>query len=93
MVTDAELSNLRSESAIACEMQLKWQQRGPPSTVAGETWRGQKFRQTGGENGLGRWGNSGGQNKEFWRRYYQAKGKGKSCLAEFKKNNAFPTKQ
>lgn len=62
----------------------RWQDRGPAGPDAGgpSTWRGQRFR-SGAMGGYQRWGNSGGANRDYYKAYYRAKGKGKEALKKF----------
>ena len=61
----AESSNA-SEDAVAREMQMRWQDRGPPPPAdPTEKWKGQKYRPS-----SERWGNSGGKNRLWYQRYY-----------------------
>ena len=62
--TSESIHDLRTESLAAHFSNTPWQRRGPKPTEEGQTWRSQRWRPTGGPNGAGRWGNSGGKNKQ-----------------------------
>ena len=74
-VSMEELLELRAEQAVATEMGLRWQDRGPPGPADGgpQTWRGQAFRPL--KNTCG---NRGGKNREYYQALYSSKGKGAS---------------
>ena len=61
--TPQSIKELRLETLVATYADIPWQTRGPKPTEHGQTWRGQRWRPTG-YNGAGRWGNSGGKNKQ-----------------------------
>ena len=83
--TPFELHDLRAEETVAREMNIPWQQRGPPGPeVAGETWRGQKWRQ-----GSHRWGNNGGSNRDWYAHYSAIKrSRDTAKMEEFLEENA-----
>ena len=77
--TPRDIEDLRNESLAAHVANIPWQQRGPRPSSQSETWRGQRWRATGGPDGKGRWGNNGGRNREWWTGYYKAKRRGRSA--------------
>ena len=85
--TPQSIKELRLETLVATYADIPWQTRGPKPTEHGQTWRGQRWRPTG-YNGAGRWGNSGGKNKQWWAGYYRAKRRGPD--AERRYCEAFP---
>ena len=85
-VSETELNDLRAERAAAKELNLKWQERGPPG-APGEKWRGQNYRVN-----TGKWANRGGANKAWYNAYYAAKKGGPEALELFLKFNPHPNK-
>ena len=83
-VSPQELVDLRDEEVASRLFKVPWQKRGPPEPFhEGYRWRGQRFRPTGGPEGKGRWGNSGGQHRNWYLGYYRAKGKGKAAVKKY----------
>ena len=74
---------------MARSMGLSWAERGPPAPAQGgpSTWRGQTYRR-----GSGRWANRGGQLKEWYTGFYQAKKEGGAYLDEWLHRNPKPRK-
>jgi len=72
-VTMDEYIELRAEQDMATELGIRWQNRGPPGPADGgpQTWRGQAFRPL-----ANKWGNRGGQHREYYRALYSSKGVG-----------------
>ena len=83
-VSQAELNELRAEAAVAKEMKLKWQERGPPG-APGEKWRGQNYRAN-----TGKWANRGGGQKVWYNAYYAAKQAGPEAQKAFLELNQHP---
>ena len=73
-----ERQYLLAERAVAEHFHIRWQERGPAPSDAGQTWRGQRWRETGNE-GRGRWGNRGGKHKEWYAEFYRKKGRGRAA--------------
>ena len=65
--TEDELMDMRAESAVAAELGLSWQERGPPPSH-GPLWRNQEYR-----SGSERWANRGGASKGWYTAFYKAK--------------------
>ena len=87
------IQDLRDEEVAARSLGVKWQYRGPIGPrYEGDKWRGQAFRATG-NGGKGRWGNSGGENRDWYRGYYIAKGKGKAAVEDYLYWNPKPQKK
>ena len=57
--------SLKEEKAMAEDLGLRWQQRGPKAEGRPERWRGQRYRP-----GTGKWANRGGKNREFFKQKY-----------------------
>ena len=82
--------DLRAEEAVARELGLSWQQRGPTPDMLPEgetTWRGQRYRPN-----TGKWANRGGANKEWYTAYYRAKAAGADALERFLEEHPHPKK-
>jgi hypothetical protein len=54
---------LATESQVAYDLQVPWQQRGPPGPNDGGPmlWRNQKYREQ-----SGKWSTRGGKHKDYW---------------------------
>jgi hypothetical protein len=78
-----EIAMLRDEEVAARALHVPWQKRGPAQpSYEGECWRGQRCR-TGKGGGTVRWGNSGGEHRQWYSGYYRAKGKGKEAVKRY----------
>lgn len=75
-----ELEDFRSESEMAKQFEIRWQDRGPPNPTNDHTakWRSQAWR----ENSQ-RWANRGGSNKEWYAKYYAAVKRGAEAKAAY----------
>jgi len=81
----SELIEMRAEHDIATEMELSWQDRGPPGEK-GAVWRGQEWRV-----GSQRYANRGGRCKEWYAAFYNAKKLGKEELKRWLSANPKPS--
>ena len=66
-----ELADLRAEGKAAKDLNIPWQQRGPPGPpkdIPHATWRGQRWRE-----GSQRWANNGGTNRDWYKHYHSIK--------------------
>ena len=57
--------SLKEEKAMAEDLGLRWQERGPKAEGRPDRWRGQRYRP-----GTGKWANRGGQNRDFFKKKY-----------------------
>jgi hypothetical protein len=86
-VSSREQALLKAEEEVSKAHCTPWQSRGPPGPWSqfcdeadGSQWRGQRYRageqRKGDKKGVGRWGNRGGGNREYYREIHSLKGKG-----------------
>ena len=70
--------DMQAEAAVAQEMGVPWQMRGPPGDPADPhaRWRGQRYRPE-----TGKWANRGGENREYYRGYYKGVAEGTQAKA------------
>ena len=72
---------MKAEEAIAKQMGVPWQKRGPSSGPYSQTcdsndpttWRGQQWRARKSNADGGRWGNGGGKHKWFFDEIHRVK--------------------
>ena len=70
---------LREETEVAIEMGIPWQMRGPAREHHEGRWRNQVYRES-----SGRWGNRGGQGRQWHQLYYSVKGqKGAAAASDY----------
>ena len=76
------------------ELDLDWNERGPPPPSAGGPlyWRSQRWRE-GTEGGAQRYANRGGRNREWWTGMFQAKAQGPAFLQAWLLANPRPDRK